>query len=346
MRIMMAELPLPYILTIMAAATVIILVFGLRMTGLADQIADRTGFGEALIGGVLLGAATSLSGTIVSLTAALDGRASLAFANSIGGIAAQTAFLAVGDLIYRRANLEHASAEITNLFQAGLLMLLLSIPFLASTTPELTFIGMHPLSLAIPAIYGFGLLATRWVKENPMWEPVHTEVTRFDRPEEQGPEAKSAGRLILAFFVMAIFLSIAGWAIARSAAVLSDRIGLSETLVGALMTAVITSLPELVTTLAAVRRGALQLAVGGIIGGNTFDTLFLTIADAGYRDGSLYHAIGNADLFWNAVALVMTALLMLGLLLRQKEGTAKIGFESVALFLVFGGAVALQSAMG
>ena len=62
--------------------------------------------------------------------------------------------------------------------------------------------------------------------------------------------------------------------------------------------------------------------MGGIIGGNTFDTLFLTIADAGYRDGSLYHAISNADLFWNAVALVMTALLMLGLLLRQ-EGKAQ-----------------------
>ncbi|WP_319569161.1 sodium:calcium antiporter [Cohaesibacter marisflavi] len=343
---MMAELSFPFILAIMVAATVIILFCGLRMTTLADQIADKTGLGEALIGGVLLGAATSLSGTIVSLTSALDGRASLAFANSIGGIAAQTAFLAVGDLIYRKANLEHASAEITNMFQAGLLMLLLAIPFLASTTPELTLIGMHPLSLAIPVIYGFGLLATRWVKDNPMWEPVHTEVTRFDEPDDEGSEAKSATRLILAFVVMAILLSIAGWAIARSGAVLSDRIGLSETLVGALMTAVITSLPELVTTLAAVRRGALQLAVGGIIGGNTFDTLFLTIADAGYRDGSLYHAISDADLFWNAVALVMTAILMLGLLLRQKEGTAKIGFESVALFLVFGAAVALQSILG
>jgi cation:H+ antiporter len=43
---------------------------------------------------------------------------------------------------------------------------------------------------------------------------------------------------------------------------------------------------ELVTTIAAVRRGALQLAVGGIIGGNTFDTLFLTAADVSYREGS------------------------------------------------------------
>ena len=86
------------------------------MTDLADRIADRTGWGEALIGGVLLGAATSFSGTIVSLSSALDGRASLAFSNGVGGIAAQTAFLAIADLLYRRANLEHAAAELANVF--------------------------------------------------------------------------------------------------------------------------------------------------------------------------------------------------------------------------------------
>ena len=343
---MIADLSLPFIFAILVASALVIFVCGLRMTTLADQIADRTGLGEALIGGVLLGAATSLSGTIVSLTSALDGRASLAFANSVGGIAAQTAFLALGDLVYKRANLEHASAELANVFQCGLLMLLLAIPFLASTTPEITLLGMHPLSFAIPLFYGFGLVATRWVKDNPMWEPVSTDQTRYDAPEDDSEPGKSPVRLIFVFIAMALVLSVAGWAIARAGAALSDRVGLSETLVGALMTAVITSLPELVTTLSAVRRGALQLAVGGIIGGNTFDTLFLTISDAGYRDGSIYHAVGNSDLFWNATALVMTAILMLGLLLREKEGAFRIGFESVALFFIFGTAVILQGIWG
>ncbi|MCO6188585.1 sodium:calcium antiporter [Rhizobium sp. L1K21] len=316
------------------------------MTSLADEIADRTGLGEAIVGGVLLGASTSLSGTIVSFTAAFDGHASLAFANSVGGIAAQTAFLALGDLIYRRANLEHASAELTNVFQCGLLIVLLSIPFLASTTPEINVFGLHPLSFAIPAIYGFGLVATRWVRENPMWEPVQTERTRSDTPDDEQNSGKSLARLFAVFALLLVCLSVAGWTIARCGAVLSSEIGLSQTLVGALMTALITSLPELVTTLSAVRRGALQLAVGGIIGGNTFDTLFLTLADAGYRGGSIYHAVGDVDYFWNAIALVMTGVLMLGLLLREKEGAARIGFESVLLFAIFGSAVTLQSVWG
>ena len=115
---------------------------------------------------------------------------------------------------------------------------------------------------------------------------------------------------------------------------------------GALATAVVTSLPELVTTIAAVRRGALQLAVGGIIGGNSFDTLFLTLADVSYRDGSLYHAVGAQDRFWSLTAILMTAILLGGMLLRQRIGPARIGAESLALLLVYAGAIALQVLIG
>jgi cation:H+ antiporter len=42
-----------------------------------------------------------------------------------------------------------------------------------------------------------------------------------------------------------------------------------------LITSTCTSIPELVTAVAAVRQGSLTLAVGGIVGGNAFDTLFM-----------------------------------------------------------------------
>ncbi|TWI90236.1 cation:H+ antiporter [Roseibium hamelinense] len=74
-----AEMSILLLLVLFAGAALVILIGGTYMTGLADRIADRTGFGEALVGAVLLGAATSPSGMVVSITAALDGRASLAF---------------------------------------------------------------------------------------------------------------------------------------------------------------------------------------------------------------------------------------------------------------------------
>jgi cation:H+ antiporter len=111
--------------------------------------------------------------------------------------------------------------------------------------------------------------------------------------------------------------------------------GLSETLVGSLFTAVATSLPELVTAVAAVRQGALTLAVGGIIGGNTFDVLFLVFSDVAYREGSIYHAISDQPLFIISLTILLTSFLMLGLIRRERRGVANIGFESMAVLIFY-----------
>ena len=176
-----------------------------------------------------------------------------------------------------------------------------------------------------------------------MWHPVRTADTRPDAPDE--PQSRDRSTLMLAgqFALLMLVMGAAGFVIAKSAGQMVDRLGLSASVVGALLTAVVTSLPELVTTLAAVRRGALQLAVGGIIGGNTFDTLFLTISDVGYREGSLYHAVGQADFFWLVVGVVMTTILTLGQLYRQRRGPGGIGMESLMLLCVYGAAVAVQA---
>lgn len=99
---------------------------------------------------------------------------------------------------------------------------------------------------------------------------------------------------------------------------MSARTGLAVTALGALATAVVTSLPELVTSVAAVRRGALALAVGGIIGGNAYDVLFLCFSDLAFRDGSIYAAFTAQHVFLLAIAIVMSAVLLLGLIKRPR----------------------------
>jgi cation:H+ antiporter len=339
----MDALPLPVVAAIFLAMAALVAVAGVRLTAIVDRIADRTGLGEAVAGGLLLGMATSLSGTVVSITAALEGRASLAFANGIGGIAAQTAFLAVGDLLYRRANLEHAAADLAALFQAALLMLMLSLPLLAFAGPEASVWGVHPVSALLLAVYLVGARSTAGIRESPMWRPVLTRVTRTDLAEREHPGAPSTPALALRFAGLAVVLGLAGIVLARAGGRIADETGLTETAVGALMTAVATSLPELVTTLAAVRRGAVQLAVGGIIGGNTFDVLFVVLSDISYRQGSIYHAIAPGDLFWLAVGMAMTAVLLIGLIVRERTGPGGIGRESVALLAIYGGAVVVQA---
>jgi len=343
---MLSDLSLAANLIVFAMAGLVVLFAGTKLTDIADRIADRTGLGEAVTGALLLGAATSLSGTVVSITSALDGYASLAFSNGVGGIAAQTAFLALADLIYRRANLEHAAADLANLFQSTLLILMLLVPLAAYVTPDLSFWAVHPASVVLFVIYLIGAYASVGVRKSPMWRAVHTDETRQDQPEEGVDDEKNRPWLFMPFLGLILLLGGAGWVIAQSAEALSGQLGVSSALVGALMTAVVTSLPELVTTLAAVRRGALQLAVGGIIGGNSFDVLFLTMSDLSYRDGSLYHAIGLADLFWVIVGLSMTAVLLLGLILRERSGPVNIGWESAVMLLIYGSAIGFQAWSG
>lgn len=343
---MITSLPLFPLLALFALGAAVLVAASVRATTLADVIADRTRLGEAVVGAVVLGAATSLAGTVVSVNAAAAGDASYAFSNAVGGIAAQTLFLALADLTYRSANIEHAAADPTNLFQAVLLILLLCLPVAAMSAPEFTLWGLHPVSALVVAVYLGGVHLTTRMRKEPMWRPVETTHTRVDAPDNDSEPHRSALRPALAFAALVAVMGLCGWLISQVGSALIDHFGLGSSLVGALITAVVTSMPELVTTLAATHRGALQLAVGGIIGGNTFDTLFLVFADAAYRDGSIYHAVGTGDLYWLVTGQMMTAVLLAGLILRQRHGPAQIGVESLLLFVIYAGAVALAVQTG
>jgi cation:H+ antiporter len=96
-----------------------------------------------------------------------------------------------------------------------------------------------------------------------------------------------------------------------------------------------------VTALAAVRRGALNLAVGDVIGGNSFEVLFLAAADPFYRAGSIYHQFATENVFTAVLAILMTGVLLLGMLRRERHGIAGIGFESALVLALYVGSVAL-----
>jgi cation:H+ antiporter len=307
-------------------AAVVIGICGVLMTARAEHLARVTGLGQAVMGAVFIGATTSLSGLVTSGTAAIQGYASLAVSNSVGGIAAQTVFLAVADMVYRRANLEHAAASEANLQQVALLIALLAIPLFAMATPELQIGSMHPASIVLVIAYVGGVKLVSQAYVHPMWEPRITRQTSQEK--ERGRNERATSRDWLAFATLAAAVAASGWVIAMSGIALSAHLGIQESVVGGVFTAVSTSLPELVIAVAAVRRGALALAVGDVIGGNSFDVLFLSFSDALYREGSLYAALGGDELLWIAVTILMSAVLMMGLLRREKFGFANIGFES------------------
>ncbi|MFC6285224.1 sodium:calcium antiporter [Nocardioides sp. GCM10027113] len=337
---MLQDLSLEAAIALFVACTLVIGFAGTRLAGLADRIADRTGLGEAITGAVLMGLTTSLSGSVLSVSAAAEGRPDLALSNAVGGIAVQTLFLAVADVAYRRANLEHAAASIGNMIQGALLMVQLSWLLVAFAMPEWTIGPVHVVTPLLLLSYVYGLRLARQTQSEPMWRPAHTEETREDEPDEEH-EREPLSRQLVTFVALAATIGVAGYLLEQAASAIVTNTGLRQALVGTLFTAVATSLPELVTTVAAVRRGALTLAVAGIIGGNAFDTLFAAFSDFAYTEGSIYHAVSDEVAFWTALGTLMSAVLLMGLIRRERKGPAAIGFESVAIFALYALGVAV-----
>lgn len=326
---------------VFAVAALAIVGAGARMSAIADRLADRTGLGEALFGGIFLAAATSLPDFAATLTAAADRHPELAFSNVVGSMSANLVFLGIADIVYRKANLEHAAASSANLSQAALMIALLTLPLLAVMTPEIDFSGVHPASLILFPAYVFGLRLIRHSHTDPMWKPKITPQTVTDQPVAAGRPGETLRALWLSFGLLATVVSVAGWALMKGAGSIARLTVLSETEMGMFFTALFTSLPELVITIAAVRQGALTLAVSNIFGTNCFNVIVIAVSDIVYRDGSIYHAVGEHSVTWGLLAILMTAVLILGFVRRERYGIGRIGFESLLILLLYGGALML-----
>ena len=322
-------------------ATLVVGWFGIQMTKTARDLAHETGMGEVLMGALFIGASTSLSGITTSITAAMSGYAELAVSNSLGGIAAQTAFLAIADIAYRRANLEHAAASAENLFMTTLLMTLLSIHLMGIAVPNLSIWVIHPATLLLIAVYLLGIHLLSRTHKMPMWLPRKTHDTPIEEHKSIKRMSKDLAGLWGRFLIYSVIVASAGWLLSQLAVPLVQRTGLSYGVVGGVLTAVSTSIPELVVAVTAVRMGALNLAVGDIIGGNAFDTLFIAASDIAYNEGPIYAAVSSSEVFWLANSLLMTGTLLMGLVYRQRHGPGNIGLERTALLLLYFGGIAL-----
>jgi cation:H+ antiporter len=319
---------------IFGIATLVIVAAGSQLARLADELADRTGMGEALFGVLLLAGVTSLPDFAATLSAAVDARPDLAMSNVMGSMAVNLVFLGIADMVYRKANLEHAAASPVNLMLAGLLIVLLTLPLLAIVMPW-TIIewNVHPVTFVIVVAYLFGLHLVHRTQAKPMWFPRLTRQTVSDNSPKQYYD--SLMTTWLGFIALSVLTCMAGWLLMEAAKGIADQTGLSDTLVGGLLTALATSAPELVTTIAAIRYGALTLAVSNIFGTNCFNMLVVAAADAVYPHGSIYHDMAPIQMTWGLVSILMTAILLLGMVRRETYGIGRIGFESVLILAVY-----------
>lgn len=320
---------------VFALATVVVVVVAPRMARVSDELTSRTRLGAALFGAVFLGASTSLPGIVVTVSAALAGQLGLAAANALGGIAAQTMFLALADVSYRKGAVQREAVSQKSTAQLGLVVALLALVVIALGSPAAT-LGVHVTTPLLILGYVGGIFIIRRIPGEEDHQKVD-EASTTDAPTQVAESAEpdagggaSLRGLWTRYGIFLVALGGSGVALSRSVEPIASAIGLPLVAAGGLLTALATSSPELMTAIAAARRGALRLAVGDIAGGNAFDVLFVAAADAAVL-GGLYAALGSTHVLLAGVALLFNAVLLMGFIRRGRAIGGRVAPESVVV---------------
>lgn len=300
---------------------------GIVLSHAADSIAEHTRFGRLAIGVVLLAFATTLPEIITDVSAVRLGALDLAVGDLIGSCVMNLLILAVIDLLHyakhRRSLL--SGVVMGHARTATLSVVLMGIVGVAVMTKLSVAIGGVGVgTILIVAVYAAGL---RSALGGSGQQPESTASV--------GPAPLSLRAGVVAFALGALVIALAGPVLARSAEALAAATGLGQTFFGSVALALVTSLPELAASLAALRFGSHDLAVGNLFGSNAFNLVVLFVLDVADGQGPLLALVRSQHALTVFVAIIMTALAMQVTIAPQERRVWMVEPGAVALIVAF-----------
>lgn len=283
----------------------------------ADALAEAHGWGRGWVGLALLATVTSLPELASGISAvAFVDAPNLAVGNALGACVANLLFLVVVDALQRRQPM-YREASATHLLSAafGVVMLgFVALSLLIGTrAPALLHVGIYS-----PMLLALYLLALRGVHGHERQAMTASTATRS--PVPAGQTRDEWRRFGLAAGVV---LAAGSW-LPKVADGLATTLGLSRSFVGTVLMAVVTTLPEMAVTLGALRLGALDMAIGNLLGSNLFNVMILAVDDVFYVRGPLLADAASVHAGTAVTALVMTGLVIIGLVMRPQGRTLRV----------------------
>jgi cation:H+ antiporter len=316
---------------------------GIILSDSTDVLSRRLRLGEALAGVILLAVATNLPEIAITTSAALAHQVDIAVGNILGGIAIQTAVLALLDAagVQPRKPLTHLAASLTLLLECALVVALLLVVVMSTQLPESVIVArLTPGGVLIVLLWIIGLLLVRRARRGLPW-PGGGGASRENDGGEAQALAKRArlekmglGRAALVFAVGAVATLVAGVLATLSGSELFSRLGMSSVVFGATVLAAATALPEVTTGLASTRLGDYQLAVSDILGGNAFLPVLFLLATVLSGQAVLPRA-PHADIYLTALGGVLTIVYLVGLVFRPSRQWLRMGPDSIAVLVLY-----------
>ncbi len=324
-----------------ALCVAVIGIAGVKLTEYGDAIADKTGMGGTWIGLVLIATVTSLPELAAGITAvSVALLPDIAVGDVLGSCVYNLFILALMDL-FKRGPPVLADARREHVLSAGFGVLLIGISAVGlAAAGALGPLGPGILKMApgVPigwttpiliALYAFSIRTLYRYQEREVAELTEAEADRYP--------GLSLRAIAIRYGTAALFVIAAGVWLPFVSEDISIVMGWEQSFTGTLFTAMSTSLPELVVTLACVRIGAIDLAVGNVLGSNLFNLLILAVDDLFYLPGPLLGAISRVHLISATTALTMTGVVIVGIFYgSQRRILGLVGWASLLLFGLFG----------
>lgn len=314
-----------YLLFIFSA--VLVVISGTKLSQYGDVIARKTKLGYSLVGGILIAAATSLPEFVTSVTSALIDAPDIAMGNVYGSNTFNIMILALIDILHGRGPLM-VKVKMNHVLSGMLGVLLSAIGAMAILTSHIgnfdIVIGwVSASSMIIFAVYVYGsVLIVRYENKKEQTESPE-DVEMVDQNNI------SLNKAIIGFGLACTIIIWAGMTLSHTGDAIAVQTGLGHTFVGTLLIAATTSLPELVASIAAIRIGAYDMAVGNVFGSNIFNMLIILVTDMAYYKGSIFTTI-NIDHTITAMAgIVLSCIAVIGLFYRSKRTLFSVGWDSV-----------------
>ena len=333
------QLPLSANVVLFLIAAYAVWIAGTQLAVAAEEISDRYQLGKNIMGLVFLAAATELPEIVTTLFAAIEGQARLLLNNMFGGIALQTTMLAIADLMAVHVAITRFPRKPTPILEGTFLILMLALlqgVILIGDLPVFERVGLSSILLAVLYVGIIQLL--REQDRNSVWVPVEMPGVQLGN-QARGLLARVAGdtRRVLywRFALASLAILVFGIVLVISAEQLAVQTGLGTSFIGATLLAGSTSLPELSTTIMAVRLHSYTMAISNIFGSNLIMILLILPADIAYRDGALLQQADASASFALICGMVVTAIYVVGLILRSPRRVFGMGYDSAAVFAVY-----------
>ena len=314
------------------ACLAVIGVAGVRLSRYGDIIAEKSGMSRGWVGLILLASVTSLPELVTGLAAVTVARVpDIAVGDIFGSCVFNLLIIVLLDFLYRKESV-YTRARQGNVLSAGYGIALIGFAgfnlllYRAGTMPVLGHVGLY--APVILLLYGLAMRSLYRYERAQISDYVEDRVELY-------PDV-SLKQAIQGYALASLAVVAAGIWLPFVARDLAMAMAWEQSFVGTLFVAAITSAPEAVVTVAALRMGAIDLAIGNLFGSNLFNIAILAIDDLAYLPGPLLADVSLTHATSAFSAMMMSGLAVVGLVLRPTSRVLRtINWVSLLLLVIY-----------